>query len=78
LSSYLPLCLLLIRPESYSKSSDSTINANIAFLKPSPAGEGGVRRNLNNSLLQYSLVNQDIIYFLLSSPLPKTLHQEGA
>jgi len=42
-------------------------------LKPSPDGEGGVRRNLNNSLLLGSLVNQynelHTSYFLLSQSL---------
>jgi len=38
------------------------------FLKPSPAGEGGVRRNINSFLLQYSLVN--LRYNFFSSPKP--------
>jgi len=42
-------------------------------LKPSPDGEGGVRRKLNNSLLLGSLVNQynelHTSYFLLSQSL---------
>jgi len=43
------------------------------LLKPSPDGEGRVRRNSNNSLLQDSLVNQDImdcIPFIFSSLKP--------